>query len=115
MAIYQTSLDQSAKAQPPAIFDDAGFLIDHRLWNEAMARELAREEGVGELGDQHWPILNHIRDRYLSLGTLPNMRLVCRATGIPRHKIHHLFGGCLSIWRIAGLPDPGEEAKSYLS
>lgn len=110
--MYQTATDQSA---PSVHFDEGGFLIDHHLWDEAMARELAREEGVDKLGDQHWQVLRHIRERYLSLGALPNMRLVCRATGIPRHKIHHLFGSCLSIWRIAGLPDPGEEAKAYLS
>jgi len=28
---------------------------------------------------------------------------------------HMLFPSCLAAWRIAGLPDPGEEAKAYLS
>jgi dissimilatory sulfite reductase related protein len=96
-------------------FDGEGFLLDHNLWSEAMAQDLARQEGVGELSEQHWQLLHYIRERYLSLGALPNMRLVCRATGIPRHKVHHLFGSCLSIWRIAGLPDPGEEVKAYLN
>ncbi|MCU7934838.1 MAG: TusE/DsrC/DsvC family sulfur relay protein [Candidatus Thiodiazotropha sp. (ex Dulcina madagascariensis)] len=113
--MHQTATDQSTTASATAHFDAAGFLIDHQLWNEEMARALAREEGVGDLGEQHWHVLRHIRERYLSLGALPNMRRVCRATGIPQHKIYHLFGSCLSIWRIAGLPDPGEEAKSYLS
>jgi tRNA 2-thiouridine synthesizing protein E len=110
--MYQIVTDRPAV---PAHFDAEGFLIDHQLWSEEMAQDLARDEGVGELTDQHWQVLRHIRERYLSLGALPNMRLVCRATGIPRHKIHHLFGSCISIWRIAGLPDPGEEAKAYLS
>jgi tRNA 2-thiouridine synthesizing protein E len=97
------------------LFDAGGFLIDHHSWDEALASELARAEGVGDLGDSHWKVLHHIRDRYLSLGAIPNMRLVCRVTGIPRYEIHTLFGSCLSIWRIAGLPDPGEEAKAYLT
>jgi tRNA 2-thiouridine synthesizing protein E len=114
--MYHTkATDPVIPASPPVHFDADGFLIDHQMWNEEMARDLAQQEGVGELGEQHWNVLRHIRERYLSLGALPNMRLVCRATGIPRYKIHHLFGSCLSIWRIAGLPDPGEEAKSYLS
>jgi tRNA 2-thiouridine synthesizing protein E len=113
--MVQTAVDQSTTAQSLVRFDEGGFLIDHHLWSEDLARNLAHEEGVDHLGDQHWHIIHHIRDRYLSLGALPNMRLVCRATGIPRHKVHHLFGSCLSIWRIAGLPDPGEEAKSYFS
>lgn len=113
--MHQTAIDQSTTVTPIASFDEGGFLIDSQLWNKEMALDLARQEGVEELGEQHWQVLYHIRERYLSLGALPNMRLVCRATGIPRHKIHHLFGSCISIWRIAGLPDPGEEAKSYLT
>jgi tRNA 2-thiouridine synthesizing protein E len=113
--MYQTAIEQSTTGSTSPHFDADGFLTDHQLWNEEMARDLARREGVGDLGEQHWHILRHIRERYLSLGSLPNMRLVCRATGIPRYKIHSLFGSCISIWRIAGLPDPGEEAKSYLS
>jgi hypothetical protein len=42
------------------------------------------------------------------------MRLVCRAAGLDRHKAHKLFSGCRSLWRVAGLPNPGEEAKSYM-
>jgi dissimilatory sulfite reductase related protein len=103
----------SAKSIPP-LFDAEGFLIDHQSWNEQMASDLARQAGVGRLSDGHWRVLKHIRANYLKLGALPNMRLVCRATGVPREEIHTLFGSCLNIWRIAGLPDPGEEAKSYL-
>ncbi|MES9834115.1 MAG: TusE/DsrC/DsvC family sulfur relay protein [Candidatus Thiodiazotropha sp. LLP2] len=113
--MHQTAVDQTTEVAPIAHFDEEGFLLDHHLWNEQVARDLAHEEGLGDLGEQHFQLLHHIRDRYLNLGALPNMRLVCRATGIPRHKVHHLFGSCISIWRIAGLPDPGEEAKSYLS
>jgi len=29
--------------------------------------------------------------------------------------VQHLFGGCRSAWRLAGLPNPGEEALSYMS
>ncbi|MEJ2455584.1 MAG: TusE/DsrC/DsvC family sulfur relay protein [Candidatus Thiodiazotropha sp.] len=111
----QTATPPNTAASIPPLFDAGGFLIDHRSWNEQLARDLALQEGLGDLGESHWQVLRHIRDRYLSLGALPNMRLVCRATGIPRAKVHHLFGSCLSIWRIAGLPDPGEEAKAYLT
>jgi hypothetical protein len=26
-----------------------------------------------------------------------------------------LFSDCRSLWRIAGLPNPGEEAKAYMN
>ncbi|WP_316365631.1 TusE/DsrC/DsvC family sulfur relay protein [Candidatus Thiodiazotropha sp. CDECU1] len=111
----QTATQSANTASPPLLFDEEGFLIDHLTWTEQLAQDMAQQEGVDNLSEQHWQLLRHIRDRYLSLGSLPNMRLVCRATGIPRWKVHSLFGSCLSIWRIAGLPDPGEEAKAYLS
>ncbi len=114
-AMPQTAAPTTNTASPPPLFDGSGYLIDHLSWSEQLARDLAQQEGVGELSEQHWQVLRHIRERYLSLGALPNMRQVCRATGIPRWKVHNLFGSCLSIWRIAGLPDPGEEAKAYLS
>jgi tRNA 2-thiouridine synthesizing protein E len=111
----QTATQPNHSASPPPLFDAEGFLIDHLSWTKQLAQELAQQEGVEELSEQHWQLLQHIRERYLNLGALPNMRLVCRATGIPRWRVHSLFGSCLSIWRIAGLPDPGEEAKAYLS
>jgi tRNA 2-thiouridine synthesizing protein E len=38
------------------------------------------------------------------------MRRVCRAAGIEPGKAQRLFSGCRSLWRIAGLPNPGPEA-----
>jgi dissimilatory sulfite reductase related protein len=43
------------------------------------------------------------------------MRRVCRETALSKSEIYDLFGGCLRAWRIAGLPNPGEEARTYLS
>jgi dissimilatory sulfite reductase related protein len=113
--MHQTDTQLATNTSAPPLFDEGGFLIDYQLWNEQIARDLALQEGVSDLLEPHWQILHHIRERYLSLGALPNMRSVCRATSIPRHKVHFLFGSCISIWRIAGLPDPGEEAKSYMN
>lgn len=102
-------------AQTRTLFDDDGFLIDGTQWNEALAERIAKREGLGPLGARHWQLLHHIRERHRVLGGLPGMRRVCRATGISREEIYALFGGCLPVWRIGGLPNPGEEAKTYLS
>ncbi len=56
-----------------------------------------------------------MRGRYFENGSLPVMRLVCRANGLDRQKAHKLFGSCKSLWRVAGLPNPGEEAKAYMN
>jgi tRNA 2-thiouridine synthesizing protein E len=98
----------------PPLFDEDGFIIDHSLWNEQLAPAIAAQEGIAELTETHWRVIDHIRGKFLRLGALPTMRLVCRETALSRVQLHNLFGGCRSIWRIAGLPNPGEEAKAYL-
>ena len=35
--------------------------------------------------------------------------------GLDPRQAHHLFSSCRSLWRIAGLPNPGEEAKAYMN
>lgn len=95
-------------------FDEDGYLVDVELWDEELAQAIALQEGLGDLEENHWKVVHHLRERYLALGGMPSMRRVCRATGIPKVTIYDLFGSCLTIWRIAGLPNPGEEVKTYL-
>jgi len=96
-------------------FDADGFLVDTQHWSPAMAVSLAREEGIDSLDATHWKVIRLVRDRYFMLGALPVMRLVCRAAGLDPRQAHHLFSSCRSLWRIAGLPNPGEEAKAYMN
>lgn len=42
------------------------------------------------------------------------MRRVCRELGQERDAVRTQFGSCLQLWQIAGLPYPGEEAKTYM-
>lgn len=99
----------------PVRFGDDGFLADTDRWTPALAERVAAEAGIDELTATHWHIIRFVRERYFALGALPVMRLVCRAAGIERGRGHELFGSCRTLWRIAGLPDPGEEAKAYMS
>jgi len=96
-----------------AHFDEDGFLIDVASWNDDLAEQIAELDGLAALTDRHWRVIQHIRDRYFRVGGLPAMRLVCRATSLSKAEINQLFGSCREIWRIAGLPNPGEEAKAY--
>jgi dissimilatory sulfite reductase related protein len=104
--------DRRPEQEP--LFDEGGFLIDSSLWTEELAGGLAWQEGIGELTEAHWRVILHLRARFHALGGMPSMRRVCRAIGLSREAIYRLFGGCLRVWRIAGLPDPGEEAKAYM-
>jgi tRNA 2-thiouridine synthesizing protein E len=42
-----------------------GFLVNYTDWNEDVARKLAEIEGI-ELTEQHWDIINYLRDEYIN-------------------------------------------------
>ena len=102
----------TATTLPP--MDEDGFLLHAQDWSPALAAALAAAAGVDELGPAHWRVIEHVRGRYFALGSLPVMRLVCRAAGIDPGSAHRLFDSCSTLWRVAGLPHPGEEAKAYM-
>jgi len=112
----QTSSVRCADVSSAAIaFDDEGFLVDPLAWTPALAEQLARLDGMPGLGAKHWQIIDLVRARWFSLGALPVMRLICRAAQVDPRAAHRLFRSCRSLWRIAGLPDPGEEARAYMN
>lgn len=114
--IPQVSHAQVANGQVTSTsFDDDGFLVDSDTWTPRLADELARQAGLAELTAKHWEVIQLVRERYFSIGALPVMRLVCRAAGLDPHRAHDLFSSCASLWRIAGLPNPGEEARTYMN
>lgn len=95
-------------------FDNDGYLLDANSWNKSLAERLARDAGITCLSEEHWQVMNYIRDYFHRLNAMPPPRRVCRQLGIEGHNINNLFGGCLTAWRIAGLPNPGDEAKAHL-
>lgn len=108
-------MNTGSVAVETSLFDDDGLLIDAQMWNEELAREIAHQNDIGELTDDHWAIIYALRDHYEQFGVAPAMQSVCRDLGRNRFWVHDLFHTCLNAWRVAGLPNPGEEAKTYLS
>ncbi len=102
------------RSASPTVFDEDGFLADSERWTVGLAEDIARLEGITDLSAKHWEIIHLVRNRYFTLGALPVMRLVCRAVHLDPLTAHRMFSSCRSLWRIAGLPHPGEEAKSYM-
>lgn len=97
-----------------ASFDREGFLVDPEAWSRELAERIAAQSGVGVLGSRHWKVIELVRSRYFAIGALPVMRLVCRAAGLDPRQGHALFDSCAALWRIAGLPHPGDEALAYM-
>jgi len=96
-------------------FDEYGLLRDPADWSPALAQKLAGLAGLGPLTERHWAFLMSLRAYYEKFHAPPPPHKVCHDLRLPRSCGHQLFDTCLSAWRIAGLPDPGEEAKAYLS
>ena len=96
------------------ILDEEGFLIDPSDWDRAFTARLAAQMSV-DLSEKHWELIGFLRDKYLRLGALPPMRTVCKSVGIRKLEIIRRFGSCLTLWQMAGLPNPGEEAKAYMN
>jgi len=94
-------------------FDGDGFLTDPGSWNEDLARRTSSEEGVGELSPEHWTIIRFLRENYLE-GGLPAVSHVCHTNHFEHLCLPRLFLSVKAAWRIAGLPNPGEEARAYM-
>ncbi|KAA3630164.1 MAG: TusE/DsrC/DsvC family sulfur relay protein [Proteobacteria bacterium] len=109
------TVESTSNANAPTLFDEDGFMVEPGIWDIEMARNIAREEGIERLGYDHWRILHFIRDYHAQFGAVPLMRRVCRHNQVQRHQVKKLFASCRAAWRIAGLPNPGEEAKSYMN
>ena len=88
--------------------DEDGFITDPDLWNDKVAAALATTEGVEELTEEHWKVMNYLRDYYLKFGVAPMIRKLCKETGFPLKKIYELFpsGPAKGACKLAGLPKP---------
>lgn len=96
------------------ILDEDGYLIDPVDWTQSFTERRAAEAGI-RLAKQHWHLIDIIRDKYLRLGALPPMRSVCKSAGLDKQELKQQFGSCLNLWKMAGLPNPGEEARAYMN
>jgi tRNA 2-thiouridine synthesizing protein E len=108
-------MSAAIQSQHLSVFDEDGLLIDPEKWNPSLAQDVATQYGITPLSRNHWIIIHAIRSYFSKYGVAPAMGYVCYAQDQNKLCVHDLFGTCLNAWRVSGLPNPGEEAKSYLS
>lgn len=97
-----------------AVFDPDGFLIDPDVWSESLADRIAQADGLGQLSELQIGLLHSLRDEFAKHGAVTALRHVCHLTGQSADCAQQLFPSPREAWRVAGLPNPGEEAKAYL-
>ncbi len=95
-------------------FDEDGLLRHPQQWTEDMAEAIAMHDGLGPLTADHWKVIHALRSYHAEFGVAPAISHLCRTLGLDKHCGHDLFHTCMIAWRVAGLPNPGEEAKAYL-
>ena len=89
--------------------DEDGFIAEPSVWNEDVAKFLAEsQEGIKELGPDHWKVINYLNKYYKDFGIAPMIRKLCKDTGLELKYIYELFpsGPAKGACKIAGLPKP---------
>lgn len=87
--------------------DEDGFLQDWELWDEKVAKAFAEKDGI-ELTDDHWKVVNYLRNYYLKFKIAPPIRQLVKESGFDLKYIYKLFpaGPAKGACKVAGLPKP---------
>jgi TusE/DsrC/DsvC family sulfur relay protein len=84
-----------------------GFLEEPSLWNREVAQFLATNEGIEELQEEQWRVIEHVRDYYTQHKAWPLPQRINKDLSV---NVQHLFPGETEVvFKIAGLAEPGEE------
>lgn len=88
--------------------DGDGNLADRNQWTEDVAKEIAAIEGISELTQQHWAVINFMRSVFDKEGDSPSIRRLTKESGVDTKTLYQLFpkGPAKKAARIAGLPKP---------
>ena len=101
-------MSTSTYASVPVEVNDEGFFVDPNQWTRDIAVELAKADGIDELTDQHWQVLDFMRKEYFEKGTGPTVRVLGKTSGVSVKDLYLLFpkGPAKMAARIAGIPKP---------
>lgn len=94
--------------QPANATDNDGFLREMSAWTREMADELAKRNDLGPLTNDHWRVIEYVRDYYVRNGEGPPIVKIGKALGMTSRQICDLFpcGIARGAYRLAGLPRP---------
>jgi len=88
--------------------NDEGFMTNPTEWTKELAIALAKEEGIAELTDAHWTIINFCREKAADTGAAPTLRQITKGSGISTKDLFKLFpkGPAKKVAKISGLGKP---------
>jgi tRNA 2-thiouridine synthesizing protein E len=94
--------------------DEEGYLVNLADWSEEVADVIAKTENV-EMTQNHWEVVNFLRDYYNEYQIAPAVRVLTKAIGKKlgpdkgnSQYLYELFpyGPAKQACKIAGLPKP---------
>ena len=94
--------------------DEEGYLANLNDWEPEVATVMAKADGT-ELGENHWEVINFLREYYEEYQIAPAVRVLTKAIGKKLGKdkgnskyLYELFpyGPAKQACKIAGLPKP---------
>lgn len=94
--------------------DKNGYLENREDWSEEVAKVIAEAEGIAELTERHWDVMNYLREEYFdNRETQPNTRTIIKAMSeawgekVKQNVLYDLFPLDPSKQgaKIAGLPE----------
>jgi len=88
--------------------DENGYMTDHKAWNKDIAAAFAKEQGIDELNDRHYIVIEFMRKEYEENGTGPSIRKLNKQSGVNTKELYELFPGgpAKKAALIAGIPKP---------
>ena len=88
--------------------NDEGFMTDPDQWSKEIAAEIAQEEGIQELSENHWKVIEFCRQSATENGSAPTLRQITTGTGISTKELFALYpkGPAKKVARISGLGKP---------
>ncbi len=88
--------------------NEEGFLTNPAEWTREIAAELAKEEGIAELTDAHWKVIDFCRESAKTSGKSPTLCTITSGSGASTKELFSLFpkGPAKKVSKIAGLGKP---------
>jgi TusE/DsrC/DsvC family sulfur relay protein len=85
-----------------------GFLVHPEDWTHELAKEIAAANGIPELTDRHWQVIEFMRKTFLERGEAPSIRTLGKASGVPIKELYQLFpkGPAKLAAKVGGIPKP---------
>jgi len=88
--------------------DEDGFIDTFDNWNKDWVSLVKESEGIEELTEEHWKVIDVLQEYYKKNGIAPMVRILSKVTGFKLKHIYELFpsGPGKGACKMAGLPKP---------